>query len=120
MKVFLSMMSISILYIIVWVGDIFAANIPDIECWWLPGCDGWVTSESGIYDIVWNTIALLIQYVAVFAVLAVMYGGILYLISSWDEEKTKKAKTVIIWALVGTFLSVSAWTLISIINRIVI
>lgn len=102
-----------------WV-DIFAASIPDIECWGLPGCDGGVSSETNIYGIIWNIIALLIQYVAVFAVLAVMYGGILYLISSGDEEKTKKAKTTIIWALVGVFLSVSAWTLINILNRIVI
>lgn len=98
--------------------DVFA--VPDIECSGLPGCDGWVSSETNIYGIIWSIIALLIKYVAVFAVLAVMYGGILYLISSGDEEKTKKARTVIIWALVGTFLSVSAWTLINILNRIVI
>lgn len=100
--------------------DIFAASIPDIECGWLPGCDGGISSENTIYGIIGNIIALLIKYVAVFAVLAIMYGWILYLISSWDEEKTKKAKTVIIWALVGTFLSVSAWMLINILNRIVI
>jgi len=97
----------------------FGADIPNIECGWLPGCEG-TPSEADIYGIVWNVIALLIQYVAVFAVLAVMYGGIMYLISSGDEEKTKKARTIIIWALVGTLISVSAFTLITILNRIVI
>jgi hypothetical protein len=35
----------------------------------------------------------------VIAVIAVMYGGIMYLLSSGEEEKTKKAKNIIIWAL---------------------
>lgn len=98
---------------------LFGADIPNIECGWLPGCEG-TPSEDGIYGIIWSVIALLIQYVAVFAVLAVMYGGIMYLISSGDEEKTKKARTIIIWALVGTLISVSAYTLITMLNRIVI
>ena len=43
----------------------------------------------------------MIQYVAVIAVIAVMIGGIMYLLSSGEEEKTQKAKNIIIWALVG-------------------
>lgn len=41
----------------------------------------------------------------------------MYLISSGDEEKTKKAKNVIIWALIGVFLSVGAMALINIVNN---
>jgi uncharacterized membrane protein len=73
-----------------------------------------------VYDILGNIITLLIKYVAVIAVIAVMIGGIMYLISSGDEEKTKKAKNTIIWALVGVFTSVAAWSLIDIINNFTI
>jgi len=41
----------------------------------------------------------------------------LYLLSSGDEEKTKKAKNVIIWSLVGVFVSLSAYGIIEIINN---
>jgi hypothetical protein len=92
----------------------FAA--PDVECWGLPGCSS-AAVWSWIYDILGNIITLLIKYVAVIAVIAVMFGGIMYLISSGDEEKTKKAKNIIIWALVWVFTSVAAWSLINIINN---
>lgn len=93
----------------------FAA--PDVECGGLPGCSDVGVSWSGVYGILGNIIALLIKYIAVIAVIAVMIGGIMYLISSGDEEKTKKAKSIIIWALVGVFISVSAWSLINILNN---
>lgn len=93
------------------------AAAPDLECGALPGCDGSVESETSLFRVLWNVIAELIKYVAVIAVLAVMFGGIMYLISSWEEEKTKKAKNIIIWALVGVLLSVAAMWIINIINN---
>ena len=95
----------------------FGFAAPDVECGGLPGCADAGVSGSGVYDILWNIIALLIKYIAVIAVIAVMIGGIMYLISSGDEEKTKKAKSVIIWALAWVFISISAWSLISILNN---
>lgn len=91
--------------------------VPDVECGGLPGCSSAAASGSGVYDILGNIIALLIKYIAIIAVIAVMIGGIMYLISSGDEEKTKKAKNIIIWALVGVFISISAWSIINILNN---
>ncbi len=91
---------------------------PDIGCAWLPGCDAASgTGEDGIYGIIGWIIWLMIQYVAVLAVIAVMIGWIMYIISSGEEEKTKKAKTIITWALVWVFLSVTAWSIIGILNN---
>ncbi|MCH8518766.1 pilin [Candidatus Gracilibacteria bacterium] len=91
------------------------ASTPRPNCDGLPGCsDG---SNTITFSVIGNLTATVIQYVAVIAVLAVMYGGILYLLSSGDDEKIKKAKNVIIWALVGVFVSVTAWTMINILNN---
>lgn len=106
------LLSIFIFSVIVWG----VSAVPDIACWWLPGCGGEI-DDDGIYGVLGNIISLMIQYIAVLAVLAVMLGGIMYLVSSWDEEKTKRAKNVIIWALVGVFLSVAAWSIIGILNN---
>lgn len=97
--------------------SVFAAKIPPIECGNLPGCSGDGASKDETFGIIGKTIETGIQYVAVIAVIAVMIGWVMYLISSWEEEKTKKAKNVIIWALVGVFISVAAYSLVSIINN---
>lgn len=92
----------------------FAAN-PVEDCWGHPLCGpSW---NGGVFNVIGDVIATGIQYVAVIAVIAVMIGGIMYILSSWDEEKTKKAKNIIIWALVGVFLSVSAMALVNIVNN---
>lgn len=91
--------------------------IPDVACGSLPWCGDSSVDGDGVFAIIWNIISLMIKYIAVIAVIAVMIGGIMYLISSWEEEKTKKAKTVITWALVGVFLSISAWSIINILNN---
>ena len=96
-----------------------ASNIPRPNDVWLPWW-GWTVSldnDNIVLNTIGNLIATTIGYIAVIAVLAVMYGGILYLLSSWEEEKTKKAKNVIIWALAWVFISVTAWTMITILNN---
>ena len=92
---------------------------PDIKCAWLPGCEDSGNKEGPIEAIV-HLVWLLIQYVAVIAVIALMISGIMYLVSGWEEEKVKKAKTWIIWSLIWVVLSISAWTIINIINNITI
>lgn len=91
--------------------------IPKVDCGSLPWCGSTTVSGDGVFSIIGNIISLMIQYIAVIAVIAVMVGGIMYVISSWEEEKTKKAKMVIIWALVWVFLSISAWSIINILNN---
>jgi hypothetical protein len=49
-----------------------------------------------------------------------MLWGVMYILSGWEEEKVKKAKWWIIWSLVGVFMSVSAWWIISFITQITI
>lgn len=108
----------NIIYIAIWgvtsISQIYAAS-PVEDCGGHPICgSSW---GDGVFTTIWEVIALGIRYVAVIAVIAVMIGWVMYLISSGQEEKTKQAKNIIIWALVGTFLSVSAWGLISIVNN---
>ncbi len=91
---------------------------PDIHCAWLPWCDKWNTGTDKIEWVAANIVKLLIQYVAVFAVIALMCSWVLYMLSGWEEEKTKKAKNWIIWSMVAVVLSMSWYYIISIINNI--
>lgn len=113
------MFKISALLSVFWIAAVwvFAANPPEINCGNLPWCASGSTSETETFSILWNVIATGIQYVAVIAVITVMIGWIMYLISSWEEEKVKKAKNVIIWSLAWVFISMLAWSIINLINN---
>lgn len=113
----------------------FAADpgIPTVNCIGLPWCKdsniakpaaasydnmvdwGWV-----VYSVTSELITMLIKYTAVIAVISVMISWFMYMLSFWDEEKTKKAKSWIIWSLAWVAISISAWWIINIINNIAI
>ena len=90
-------------------------TLPEINCEGLPGCD--IQGTDVIEKVSANIIAQLIQYVAVFAVIALMISGVMYMLSSGDEEKTKKARTWIIWSVVAVLLSISAYYIVNTLNE---
>lgn len=101
------------------------ANWPKVVCNWLPWCSTdsvWEDAldsvwEKGFFDFIWKTISEWIKYVAVVAVISLMISWIMYLMSGWEEDKVKKAKSWIIWSLVWVFLSISAWAIINLLNQ---
>lgn len=104
------------------------ADVPEVNCIWLPWCGQNEASEAFKWDLsknVWlelvtSIIWQVIQFVAVVAVISLILSGILYLFSWWEEEKAKKAKSWIIWSLVWVIVSISAWWIIGILNKITI
>ncbi len=100
------------------------SNQPEINCYWLPWCSQVLLTEpisqtgnlglNVIAKVIWETI----QFVAVIAVIALIISGVMYLLSWWEEEKVKKAKTWIIWSLLWVIISISAWWIINILNKI--
>lgn len=104
------------------------AAAPTLNCVGLPGCvdsDIMNPTNPNISDNIWamlisSIIWELIQYVAAIAVLALIISWIMYLLSWWEEEKTKKAKSWITWSLVWVLVSISAWWIINVLNNIYI
>lgn len=82
----------------------------------LPWC--WAGQSRNVIDYISSFIATLIEYVAVMAVISVMLSGIMYIVSSGEEEKTSKAKRWIIYSLVWVFLSVIAWWIVNALNNV--
>lgn len=48
-----------------------------------------------------------------FALLSLVAGGLMYTLAGGEEEKTKKAKTIIMWSLVGLVIIYAAFALVS-------
>lgn len=110
----------------VWSIHSVFADAPKINCYGLPGCvddNAHLPSpadvEKNIFlDLMWNLISLLIQYVPVVAVVALTLSGIMYMLSGGDDEKVKKAKNWITWSLIWVIFSLSAWSIVNIINTL--
>ena len=56
-----------------------------------------------------NVIALIIGVLGVAAVLAIIYGGILYVTAGADPEKAERGKRVIMYAVVGILIATAAY-----------
>lgn len=104
----------------------FANDVPKINCVWLAWCvDSDIANPSEPSDdnnmwleMITNIIWELIQFVAVISVITLIISWMMYIIFWWDEEKLKKAKSWIIWSLVWTLLSISAWWIIEFFNNL--
>jgi hypothetical protein len=88
---------------------------PWVHCEGLPWCEEW---KNVWLSFVSNLISEFIKFIAVMSVFAVIFSWIMYLLSAWDEEKTKKAKNWIIYSLIWVFISVSAWGIIDLLNNL--
>ncbi|QFR38660.1 hypothetical protein A9Q91_00300 [Candidatus Gracilibacteria bacterium 28_42_T64] len=106
------------------ISKVFAAA-PTVNCIGLPGCADTDVANPIPSDIsknigttlVTNIISQMIQYVAVVAVISLMLSGVMYLVSGGEEEKTKRAKSWIMWSLVGVFMSIFAYGIVKIVNN---
>jgi len=104
----------SILLILSLNNKVFAWT-PEIPDLWLPAGN---LKRDVAWEIWWGLISTFIKYVAIIAVISLMLSWIMYLISGWEEEKVKKAKSWIIWSLAWVLISISAYWLIEIINNL--
>lgn len=73
-----------------------------------PGID----VQRGLREIVGAT-NLILKFVGPAAILALLAGGVMYIIAGGDEEKTTKAKKIIMWALIGIVVIYGAFGIVS-------
>lgn len=89
---------------------------PKVECAWLPWCSSsWTASPENFLRLAINDF---IQIIAVLAVFALIFSGIMYIVSAWDEDKTTNAKKWILWSLAWVFIAFSSWWIVLFINNI--
>ncbi len=76
-------------------------------------CNPSLQNLSDIWLIAAAIIEILVRLAAIAAIGYVIYGGIMYITSEGNPEKTGKAKQTIVNALVGLMLSVFAASIIA-------
>ena len=125
MKTFLKI--IVILFLLWWVSVSYAQPTPPaIYCEGsLPWCNNDSTNakatkikENPAIKLASKVIAEWIKYTTAISVIAIMLAWLMYMFSFWEEEKTKKAKQWIIWSLVWVLFSVSAYSIVLILDSL--
>lgn len=61
-----------------------------------------------------------VMYTGVIGVIALTWGGFLFITAFGEDEKVKKGKNVITYALLGVVLSIAAYGIIDIVNRLTV
>ncbi len=75
-------------------------------------------SHNDVARSISQIIREIVKYVGVLAVLALTYGGFLFMTSFSEDEKVKKAKAIVQYSLIGVILSVAAYSIIDIVNEL--
>ncbi|MFA6463848.1 MAG: hypothetical protein WCV55_02485 [Candidatus Paceibacterota bacterium] len=70
-------------------------------------------SATSIPDFLKSILTAATEIGAIIGALSIMYGGYLYATAQGDEEKLKKAKATVTWALVGTAVLIGATVIIT-------
>jgi len=75
---------------------------------------GNLTTISQVLNRLQSVINLIIPFIVGLAVLVIIYGIFGFITSAGDEEARANAKQFIIWGVIGVFLMVSVWGLVTI------
>ena len=74
-------------------------------------------ANSDVFTILNKGFTILVQVVVVFATLAIIYAGFLYVTAGGDEAKIKKAHSVFMLTVVGTLVLLGARVIASVLSN---
>jgi hypothetical protein len=73
------------------------------------------TGISGLVSAMTSLINAFVPIAIVIAVIIVIWGAFQIIVGGSDEEARKSGRSKILWGLIGIFLLLSAWALVSIV-----
>jgi hypothetical protein len=76
----------------------------------MPGCGGHVAT---IYEIIANFMKWLFGIFGMIGIIAFIISGILYLVSSGNEEKVQTAKKAMTFSIIGVIVGLSGYIVIA-------
>ncbi len=82
---------------------------------WVPGGNPECVRPSGQGDLdstIHTVINVMLFVIGILSVIMVIWGGISYVLSRGDPEKTKNAKNTIMYAIVGLIIAILAFAIV--------
>lgn len=75
------------------------------------------TDLDKIIDYIWRAVQVVFGMLATIAAAALVYYGVLYIISTGEEEEARRAKKGIVYAILGMMVvGLAAWIVNAVIN----
>ena len=76
-----------------------------------------ITENYGLTDneldvILENIIIWILGFIGILGILFLVYGGIMYVTSAGDESKAEEGKKTITYAIIGLFVTASAYAIV--------
>ena len=85
----------------------------DSELYKLNGCDLGNNYQNVIGGKVSGPINVILWIVGVLSVVMIIYGGFSYMTSAGDAAKVHKAKTILIYSIVGLIIAILAYAIVN-------
>ncbi len=73
---------------------------------------GETAENNRIIDFLGEVVSILLYGIGVATVIVIIVGGIMYTVSAGDPQKVQRAKSVILYALIGLVIAVAAQLII--------
>jgi len=80
-----------------------------------PGIEGvrpQLDPQAGLGEIIGVT-NFIVSFIAPFAILSLVAGGIMYIVARGEEQQVERAKKIIVWALLGIIVIYGAFGIVS-------
>jgi hypothetical protein len=61
-----------------------------------------------------------VLYTGILAVVSLTWGGFLFITAFGEDEKIKKGKNIVKFSLIGVLLSISAYAIVDVVNRLAV
>lgn len=95
--------------------DICSGTVDD-ELKKAAGCSDFGKADKTVVPVALYIINVVLTFVGLIAVGVIVYGGVLYVTSTGDSSKVKKAQNSIIYGVVGLVIAIMAFAIVSFIN----
>ncbi len=76
-----------------------------------------ITSLDSIWRVVFNGIRIAMALAGGLAVIFIIVGGIFYVIAAGDPSRVKRAKEILIQAITGLIITLSAYAIVTYISK---
>lgn len=79
------------------------------------GCT--LPDDKTVMPVVFNLIQVALAIVGLVAVIVLVYGGIMFIVSTGDSTKVKMARNAIIYGLVGAVVAMMAYAIVYFVSQ---
>lgn len=75
--------------------------------------DNIVGGQADAKTLVTTVLKYFLSFLGLLCTIMIIYGGILYVTSAGEEEKTKKGRNIILYAIIGIIIIVASYAIVN-------